>query len=235
MAVLLLFGATAWAQDTTFGTGQWLHDDWLAFQKVAGGGSPTEQEGVISSMYIGFVLGATGVMRDANWIATPANGTVGQWAAVVGKYLDDHPEQWTWPAEVLVYHALYAVWPGKVVAAPYASSKTLDKSLSLSVGEGQDDFRFRWDQPEAAQARKLLSAPQPQIPAWVSKQGLSLTVLVNFTLTPDGFLRDVNVEASSGFNDVDAAVMEAVQLWRFSPDPSAHPIHGMIPYGIRAR
>jgi TonB family protein len=69
----------------------------------------------------------------------------------------------------------------------------------------------------------------------VSKQGLSLTVLVSFTLTPDGLLRDVNVEASSGFNEVDAAVMEAVRLWRFSPYPSSRDIHGLIPYAIRAK
>ncbi len=100
-------------------------------------------------------------------------------------------------------------------------------------GGGQGNIH--WDQPEAAKARKLLSSPQPQIPAWVSKQGLSLTVLVVFTLTPDGFLRDVNLEASSGYPEVDAAVMEAVRLWRFSPAPSSGNIHGMIPYVIRAR
>jgi TonB family protein len=100
-------------------------------------------------------------------------------------------------------------------------------------GGGQGNIH--WDQPEAAKARKLLSSPQPQIPVWVSKQGLTLTVLVSFTLTPDGFLRDVNVEASSGYNEVDAAVMEAVRLWRFSAAPSSRNIHGLIPYVIRAR
>jgi len=58
---------------------------------------------------------------------------------------------------------------------------------------------------------------------------------VAFTLTPDGLLRDVNVEASSGYNEVDAAVTEAVRLWRFTADPSAHNIHGLIPYVIRVR
>ena len=106
---------------------------------------------------------------------------------------------------------------------------------SLSVGGGQGDFRFLWDQPEAGKARRLLSSSQPRIPEWVSKEGLSLTVLVSFTLTPDGLLSDVNVEASSGYNDVDEAVSEAVRLWRFSADPSARPIHGQIPYAVRAR
>jgi TonB family protein len=69
----------------------------------------------------------------------------------------------------------------------------------------------------------------------VSKEGLSLTVLVSFTLTPDGFLRDVNVEGSCGYNEVDAAVLEAVRLWRFNASPSSPDIHGLITYAIRAR
>ncbi len=104
-----------------------------------------------------------------------------------------------------------------------------------SGGGGQGGYRFQWDQPAAAQERKLLSAPQPKIPLWVSKEGLTLTVLVTFTLTPDGILNNVNVEASSGYNEVDTLVSDAVRHWRFSPDPSARPIHGLIPYVIRAR
>ncbi|MGA2766584.1 MAG: TonB family protein [Spirochaetia bacterium] len=104
-----------------------------------------------------------------------------------------------------------------------------------AVGGGQGDFRFRWDQPEAGKARRLLSSQQPRIPAWVSKEGLTLMVLVSFTLTPDGVLSDVNVEASSGYNEVDAAVSEAVRLWRFNADPTSPPIHGRIPYMIRAQ
>ena len=108
-------------------------------------------------------------------------------------------------------------------------------SSAASGGGGKGSYRFRWDQPEAGQARKLLDAPQPKIPLWVSKEGLSLTVLISFTLTPDGILDDVNIEGSSGYNEVDAAVSEAIRHWRFSPDPSARPIHGLIPYAIRAR
>ena len=102
-------------------------------------------------------------------------------------------------------------------------------------GGGQGSYRFQWEQPAAGQARKLLAAPQPKIPLWVSKEGLSLTVLISFTLTADGVVNDVNVEGSSGYNEVDAAVSEAVRHWRFSPDPSARSIHGLIPYAIRAR
>ena len=107
---------------------------------------------------------------------------------------------------------------------------------ATSGGTGQGTAGgIRWDQPAAASARKLLSSPKPEIPAWVSKQGLNLQVLVNFTLTPDGFLRDVNIEASSGYPAVDAAVMEALRRWHFTPDLSAHAINGQIPYFIKAQ
>jgi len=106
---------------------------------------------------------------------------------------------------------------------------------TVGNGGGQGDYRFHWDQPAAAAARKQLASPQPVVPLWVSKQGLSLTVQVSFTLTPDGLLRDANVESSSGYNEVDAAVLEAVRLWRFTASPSSPDIHGLITYAIRAR
>jgi hypothetical protein len=115
VVVLILAGMVAWAD--TFGTGQWLHDGWQAQQKSLNGQTMTPEDHVNALMYMGFVLGASHVMVTAGWIY-PSVGTVGQDLAVVGKYLENHPEQWNEFAEVLVYRALYAVWPGKT-AAPY--------------------------------------------------------------------------------------------------------------------
>ena len=56
-------------------------------------------------------------MWDAGWLNLKGTTDEQTWA-VVGKYLDDHPEKWNLGAQGLVYFALYAVWPGKV-AAPY--------------------------------------------------------------------------------------------------------------------
>jgi hypothetical protein len=89
------------------GTGQWLHDLWQSYQKTS---FANQEEAAKSSIYTGFVSSGAQVMLDAGWLS--ASGiTYGQMAAVVGKYLDDHPEQWNLDAEVLVYRALYAVWP----------------------------------------------------------------------------------------------------------------------------
>lgn len=115
VVVLILVGAASWAQSNT-GTGQWLHGLWINYQKI----HTTDKDWSAiadAKEYMGVVWGAAHVMRDANWIDLEGT-TQGQMWAVVGKYLDDHPEQWNFSAEALVYLALYAVWPGKV-AAPY--------------------------------------------------------------------------------------------------------------------
>ena len=127
VAILILIGAAAWAQASdTFETGQWLHDLWITYQKIGNGtfGSTSGSKewaavmGVASvTQYIGFVTGTARVMWDADWIDLKGI-TREQQYAVLGKYLDDHPGQRNLPAEVLVYRALYAAWPGKV-AAPY--------------------------------------------------------------------------------------------------------------------
>ena len=113
--VLVLVSAAAWAQSTA-GKGQWLHDCWVSAQK-ANDGTASERDWPLAYIYAGFVAGAAGVMNAADWLNL-TNITWAQQQAVVGKYLDDHPEQWNLPAETLVYRALHAVWPG-TKAAPY--------------------------------------------------------------------------------------------------------------------
>jgi hypothetical protein len=130
LVVLILVGTVSWAQAQTDTpeTGQWLHDLWISYQKLSNGAfdsTPRSNRdfraamvGVFSvTVYHGFVMGMAQVMWVADWIDLKGI-TQEQQNAVVGKYLDDHPEQWNLPAGVLVYRALHAVWPGKV-AAPY--------------------------------------------------------------------------------------------------------------------
>jgi hypothetical protein len=73
------------------GSGQWLHDLWGAYQRV-GAHTETVVDDGLMLQYIGFVEGAAGTMGDAEWLDL-ASTTYGQQFAVVGKYLDDHPER----------------------------------------------------------------------------------------------------------------------------------------------
>jgi TonB family protein len=109
---------------------------------------------------------------------------------------------------------------------------SLDSSLT-SPQEGREGIGILWDDP--SQGREPTYTPRPQIPAWVSEQGLSLQVVVSFELAPQGVLRDVKVEQSSGYSDVDAAVLEALRRWKFRPVSSSRTVTGRIPYTIIPR
>lgn len=104
-----------------------------------------------------------------------------------------------------------------------------------SPGERTGETGIRWDQPDAARSRKLLTSPEPKVPAWVYAQGLTLTVTVSFVVSPEGVIKTVTREKSCGYADVDAAVVDAVRHYRFSADSSALPIRGARSFIIRSR
>jgi hypothetical protein len=112
LLVLVVMAGGAFGQ-SNFGTGQWLHDGWQASQKTVSTPGKEISDVAQEWEYGGFVFGAARVMDASQWIDIPATVTFGQWLAVVGKYLDDHPEEWNLNAEVLVYRGLHAVWPGR--------------------------------------------------------------------------------------------------------------------------
>ncbi len=91
-----------------------------------------------------------------------------------------------------------------------------------------------WAEAGAGRARQLVNAPKPKMPAWVGSQGLNLSVTVTFTVGADGLVSMASVAKSSGYGDVDAAVLDAIRRWRFTAVGSAEPLHGTIPYVIRA-
>jgi hypothetical protein len=124
VVVLVLVGAAAWAQGAPgMRTGQWLHSLWESLQKIATATSSDEVMTLKQQLilYDGYVEGASAVMWAAGWLnLSNSTSTWAQEAIIVGKYLDDHPEQWSDDAEVLIYRALHAIWPGaKAAPAPY--------------------------------------------------------------------------------------------------------------------
>jgi TonB family protein len=104
---------------------------------------------------------------------------------------------------------------------------------ATSAQEGREGIVIQWDDP--SQGREPTYTPRPQIPQWVSEQGLRLQVVVSFELTPQGVLRDVKVEQGSGYSDVDAAVLEALRRWKFRPVSSNRTVTGRVPYTIIPR
>ena len=110
VVVLILVGTASWAESNV-GTGQWLHKLWESYQRQdRHAGTPSDVEK--ASQYMGFVMGAAAVLDDSEWVNLE-NTTYEEWFVVVGKYLDDNSDEWDKDAEVSVYKALQATWPGK--------------------------------------------------------------------------------------------------------------------------
>jgi TonB family protein len=100
---------------------------------------------------------------------------------------------------------------------------------------GAGGYRVVWDQPDASKGRELLSAPKPKVPAWVSTQGLTLSITIAFVLLPDGVVSGVSLAQSSGYADVDSAIIDAIRRWRFTPAKGAGQVKGLIPYVIKSK
>ncbi len=115
LPVILMFvvvcSVTTFSQSTD---AQTLHDWWQAYQRL-NLGTASAQDSNYADFYIGYVDGVWDTilsMQAAKVISTPfvdtnTTGKMGQVYAIVGKYLDDHPEQWSWPGAVLTMGAIH--------------------------------------------------------------------------------------------------------------------------------
>jgi hypothetical protein len=106
-AVLILAIATpTFAQ--FFKTGSDLIPHWQAY-KATEGPSATSKQSHDSALFMGYVTGVCDAVlqTDINFAkATSDQMTVGQVSVIVGKYLDDHPEEWHLSGAVIVRKAL---------------------------------------------------------------------------------------------------------------------------------
>jgi len=101
-------------------------------------------------------------------------------------------------------------------------------SNSLDSGSG---VPIQWEEPSAA--RKALYMPKPAIPKWVSREGVTLKIVISFKLLPEGIISKINVEKSSGYSDIDAAVTEALRRWKFQAVRGDRVVNGRITYVIK--
>jgi TonB family protein len=91
-----------------------------------------------------------------------------------------------------------------------------------------------WD--DASSKRSLVfSGPSPKIPSWVKREGLDLKVSVSFAVTAEGLTTSVMIDESSGYSDVDAAVLDAVRKMKFEAAPGSDNVSGIIKYIISTK
>jgi TonB family protein len=101
-----------------------------------------------------------------------------------------------------------------------------------STGSGAANYPVQWGS-DGGEGRKMVITSPVKLPAWVSQQGLTLSVTVSFIVLDNGVISGVTVKQSSGYALVDQAVVDAIRLCQFNPAPNAPPVSGIIPYLIR--
>ena len=70
--------------------------------------------------------------------------------------------------------------------------------------------------------RDILRKNLPQYPSWCQSRGISGVVKIRIWVNPGGQVREGSlVEVSSGYPDLDQAVINAVRAWLFAPLPSS--------------
>jgi TonB family protein len=69
--------------------------------------------------------------------------------------------------------------------------------------------------------RTILNKVLPKYPSWCLRQGISGVVKIRIWVEPSGQVREGTlIEVSSGYPDLDQAVINALKVWRFAPLPS---------------
>jgi len=104
--VLALCGTPTFAE---FWAGNDLVNLMRDYEKAASGDKITDYSH--ATEFRGFVLGVHDSHEGRGEFCSPPKGTVGQIGAVVVKYLNAHPEQWSEPAHTLVLRALKEAFP----------------------------------------------------------------------------------------------------------------------------
>ncbi|MBN1525450.1 MAG: energy transducer TonB [Spirochaetales bacterium] len=84
-------------------------------------------------------------------------------------------------------------------------------------------------------SRQPISRVEPDIPRWVSEQGLRLRVELSVQLDASGFVRVTGIKKSCGYPDVDSAVRTAVNRWKYTRVSGTATIRGTIVYVITPR
>jgi TonB family protein len=121
--------------------------------------------------------------------------------------------------------------PGRGTA-PAAGNESKTRPGTASGPSGSPVIS--WE--DASVQRSLISAaPPPDIPQWVKREGIDLKVVVSFSVTAGGQTTLVSTALSSGYSDVDSAVLDSVRKMKFNPVPGADLARGTVSYLIRTK
>lgn len=96
----------------------------------------------------------------------------------------------------------------------------------------EKSYSIEW---EDNSKRQVIYLAKPEIPEWVSKQGITLRGVYSFSITADGFVIDITVVHSCGYPDVDTAIKQAIARSKFVAVSGSHSVRAEITYIINPR
>ncbi len=68
--------------------------------------------------------------------------------------------------------------------------------------------------------RKIVKQVAPEYPSWAQAQGITASVVLEFTVEPDGSVKNlIVVRRTSGYPKLDETAIQALRQWRFAPLP----------------
>jgi len=103
VVILCLVSISAWAQFADTENGSKMHWAWTSYQK------DTAHPGYEIGYFMGVVSGV--VSLGTGWFDIPEGVSFTQVCAVVGKYVEAHPEMWGESAGYVAVRALRGKWP----------------------------------------------------------------------------------------------------------------------------
>jgi len=98
-------------------------------------------------------------------------------------------------------------------------TKSVEKNVETQLKVQQGGTQISLAGPIAGRA--ILNKILPKYPAWCLRQGISGVVKIRVWVEPNGKVREgALVEISSGYPDLDQAVINALRVWKFAPLPA---------------
>ena len=112
IVLLTLVLDVVWSQNSNSpGMGLWLQVGWKEYQKLD---ARTPNADLLrAGQYMGYVTGVAMEGQAARIFTFPTSVSPYQLFAIVGKYIDSHPDEWNVAADTLIYDALVFLYPYK--------------------------------------------------------------------------------------------------------------------------
>lgn len=86
---------------------------------------------------------------------------------------------------------------------------------------------------QGSRERKLIESTKLDIPEKFKKEGIKTSIKLKFTVTPEGLISKVDVLISTGYTELDQAIVNQFKRWRFEGSSDAGESIGTLPIEIR--